>query len=58
MIHKLYFMWFFVLHKGENGALIRLIADFAYKQAFDSDTHVHDTQFNSQTALNGSTNGS
>ena len=59
MIHMLYFMSFFVLHNGNHGALIRLIAGFAYKQAFDSwNKYVHDDQFNSQTALNGSTNGS
>ena len=59
MIHTLYFMSFFVLYNGNHVALIRQIAGFAYKQAFDSwDKYVYDDQFNSQTAFNGSTNGS
>ena len=36
MIHTLYFMSFFVLYNGNHVALIRQIAGFAYKQAFDS----------------------
>ena len=34
MIHTFHFMPFFVLLKGNHGAMTRLIADFAYKQAF------------------------